>query len=271
MEVPSLTCSSWPASQERQFRGSLAAVGKGWEHMLRDGDTNGNGTPNAKIERKTYSLGVVEALQDNLKRRDIYVAPSERWADPRAKLLSGDEWEAACPQVLRTLELPPDPREYIEDLGRRLDRAYRRTADNAPQNAALRVVLGTRGSEALDIASLDKLEEPDSLIEMRAKLIALLPRIDLPELLLEVQQSIGFADEFTYVGEGGARVQDLHKSVCVVLIAEACNVGLEALVKPDDPALTRSRLSWVAQNYVRAETLTAANARLVDAQAGISG
>jgi TnpA family transposase len=255
----------------------LAAVGKGWEGMLRDGTTNGKadgtGMTNAKIERKTYSLGVVEALQDNLKRRDVYVAPSERWADPRAKLLSGDEWEAARPQVLRTLELPSDPREYIENLGWRLNEAYRRTSDNAPHNTALHVVLGSRGSEALDIARLDKLEEPDSLVELRKKLTAMLPRIDLPELLLEVHQSTGFADEFTHVGEGGtggvARVEDLHKSVCAVLIAEACNVGLQALVKPDDPALTRSRLSWVAQNYFRAETLTEANARLVDAQAGI--
>jgi hypothetical protein len=28
------------------------------------------------------------------------------------------------------------------------------------------------------------------------------------------------------------------------------------------PALTRGRLSWVEQNYVRAETITRANARL---------
>ena len=255
----------------------LGAIGKGWEGMLRDGtasgDTDGNGNPSARIERKTYSLGVVEALQDNLKRRDIYVAPSERWADPRAKLLSGDEWEAARSQVLRTLELPPDPREYIEDLGWRLDGSYRRTAENAPHNAALQVVLTARGSEALDIANLDRLEEPDSLVELRKKLTAMLPRVDLPELLLEIHQSTGFADEFTHVGEssagGGARVEDLQKSVCAVLVAEACNVGLEALVKPDDPALTKSRLSWVAQNYFRAETLTGANARLVDAQASI--
>ncbi len=54
-----------------------------------------------------------------------------------------------------------------------------------------------------------------------------------------------------------------------MLVAEACNVGLEPLVEPSDPALTRSRLSWVQQNYFRADTLTEANARLVDAQSGI--
>jgi len=32
------------------------------------------------------------------------------------------------------------------------------------------------------------------------------------------------------------------------------------------PALTESRLQWVEENYVRADTITAANARLVDHQ-----
>ena len=212
---------------------------------------------------------MVEAFQNSLKQRDVYVAPSERWADPRAKLLSGGEWETARPRVLRTLGLPSYPEEYVAELERGLGEAYRRTADNAPHNDALRVVANKRGSEALDIARLDGLEEPASLVVVRAKLAALLPRVDLPELLLEVHERTGFAEEFTHIGEGGSTIGHLRKSVCAVLVAEACNVGLEALAKPDDPALTKSRLSWVAQNYFRAETLTAANARLVDAQTGI--
>src|SRR5664279_4597829 len=41
------------------------------------------------------------------------------------------------------------------------------------------------------------------------------------------------------------------------------------VLKPGHPALNRDRLSHVAQNYLRADTLTAANARLITAQAGI--
>lgn len=57
--------------------------------------------------------------------------------------------------------------------------------------------------------------------------------------------------------------------MCSVLLAEACNTGLEPLVRPDVPALRRSRLSWVRQNYLRTETLTLANVQLVAAQNGI--
>lgn len=40
-------------------------------------------------------------------------------------------------------------------------------------------------------------------------------------------------------------------------------------MKLGHPALTRDRLSHVAQNYLRTDTLAAANARLIDAQASI--
>nr|WP_308218926.1 Tn3 family transposase [Vibrio tetraodonis] len=74
----------------------------------------------------------------------------------------------------------------------------------------------------------------------------------------------GFADELTHVSESNARVGVLTVSICAVLLSEACNIGLEPLIKHQVPALKRHRLSWVKQNYLRAETLT--NARLVDYQ-----
>jgi TnpA family transposase len=91
--------------------------------------------------------------------------------------------------------------------------------------------------------------------------------VDLAELLLEIQAKTGFADEFTHVSEAEARAHDLSTSVCAVLLSEACNIGLRAVQHRDHPALTRGRLNWVQQNYIRAETLTRANARLVDHQA----
>jgi len=84
--------------------------------------------------------------------------------------------------------------------------------------------------------------------------------------ILEVADWTEFPAEFTHVSEGTSRAEDLHLSVCAVLVAEACNIGLEPLVEPGRAALTRARLSWVEQNYLSTDTLTAANTRLVDAR-----
>lgn len=53
------------------------------------------------------------------------------------------------------------------------------------------------------------------------------------------------------------------------MIAEACNVGLTPVIAEGHPALTRDRLGHVDANYVRSETHAAANALLIDAQAGV--
>ncbi len=85
-------------------------------------------------------------------------------------------------------------------------------------------------------------------------------------MLREVAGWTGFLNEFTHVSEGVARAEDLGVTMCAVLVAEACNIGLEPVVRAGTPALTRARLSWVDQNYIRGETITAATSRFVDAQ-----
>ena len=78
-----------------------------------------------------------------------------------------------------------------------------------------------------------------------------------------------FADAFTHLSEGRARVEDLHVSVCAVLLAEARNISFADVAHPGVPALTYARLSWVSQNYVRAETIAAANELLLKVHARI--
>jgi hypothetical protein len=43
----------------------------------------------AAADRRAYTLCALERLQDSLRRRDVFVSRSERWGDPRLKLLQG--------------------------------------------------------------------------------------------------------------------------------------------------------------------------------------
>jgi TnpA family transposase len=221
-----------------------------------------------QIDRRFYTFCTLERLQDALRRRDIFVAGSERWSDPRAKLLQGHEWRSLRSNICRSLDRSPTPDVELDALSRQLDEAYQRTAENLPTNASVRIErvggVGTNGRDTPILTGLDKLDEPASLTLLRERISDLLPRVDLPEAILEVQEWTGFANEFTHVSEGNARVEDLPISICAALLGEACNIGLEPLARRESPALRRSRLAWVQQNYIRAETLTQANARLVD-------
>jgi TnpA family transposase len=220
------------------------------------------------IEQRAYTFCVLDQLRTALKRRDVFVSPSWRYADPRSGLLAGAEWQATRPMMCRTLGLTPNPEPVLAALTDELDYTYRRVAARLPQNPAVRFKrVGERNE--LILTDLDKLPESPSLLALRAAVAARLPRVDLPEIILEIAARTHFVGAFSHISERTARAADLDLSLCAVLLAEACNTGFEPLVRHDLPALRRDRLSWVNQNYVRDETLVAANALLVAAQNGI--
>lgn len=81
-------------------------------------------------------------------------------------------------------------------------------AQNLPENAAVGV--GAEGV-SLDIAKLDRLEKPAPLEELRTKLSAMLPRVDLPDLILEVHAKTGFR-----VLNAGSHTPKLAKAIAEV-------------------------------------------------------
>jgi TnpA family transposase len=159
--------------------------------------------------------------------------------------------------------LQPEP--VLEALTNELDRTYREVAQRLSKNSAVRFET-VNGKKELILSPLEKLEEPASLVALREAVASRLPRLDLPEIVMEIAARTGFAEVFTHLTERNTRVTDLTTSVCAVLTAEACNTGPEPFIRYENPALRRDRLAWVKQHYVRDETLTAANARLVSAQ-----
>lgn len=239
-----------------------AIISKAWQrHVLRQ---------DKSIDFHAYTFCTLEALQTALKKRDVYVAPSWRYADPRAGLLEGAEWEATRPVICRTLGLSATPEITLRAMAEELDRTYRAVAERLPDNPAVRFEANDDGKLDLVLSPLDAMEEPASLVALRDKVAGMLPRVDLPELILEVVARTRLGEAFSHVSERASRADDLHISICAVLMADACNTGLEPFLRNDTPALRRDRLVWVDHHYKRDETIRAANTILVAAQSCIA-
>ena len=164
------------------------------------------------VDRRYYTLCVLERLHEALRRHDVFVEESTRWGDPRAKLLSGEHWERVRPTICQSLGRKVEPKMEFDELARRLDEAYRTTAARFPQpGVRLEKVKNKAGQEldSLVLTGLDKVEEPESLRLLRHRVARRQPLIDLPELLLEIQARTGFASEFSHISEGRSRLDDL--------------------------------------------------------------
>ena len=228
--------------------------------------------PQGTVDRDAYVLCLLDQLRAALRRRDVFAHPSLRWSDPRAHLLVGADWLVVRDEVLAGLGLGEPVEAHLAEYAATLDAAWRLLAqriEEAGPDASVRIVPGDGGRMRLSVEKLEALGEPASLASLRKTVATMLPRVDLPELLMEVHSWTGCFDEYVHVGDLSTRIEDLPASIAALLVAEACNVGLTPVTKPGEAALTRDRLSHVDQNYVRAETHAAANARLIEAQAGI--
>lgn len=217
------------------------------------------------IHLRYYTFCVLLQLRDALRRRAIFVKGSERWGDIREKLLPEITWHKVKTQVCRSLGHSTTPEVVLETLETQLDTAYERVAANLPENTKARLETATNKTHFI-LEPLEALDEPDSLLMLKEAVHAMLPRVNIADIIQEVTAWTGCLHDFTHISEGSIRAKDLHLSLCAVLLSEATNLGLSPFVDSHNPALTRGRLTWVRHNYIRTETIVKANARLVAMQ-----
>jgi hypothetical protein len=179
------------------------------------------------VSRHAYAFCVLEQFWRNLKRRDIWADASTRWRNPQARLLEGEAWAAARDDVLTSLGLPGDPAGLLAGPSRTLDAAYREVGGRLAVNTE--VTIDDDGK--IHLTGVKAVEEPPSLVDLRGRTTAMLPRVDLPEVLLEVMSwAPELADAFTAASGGRSRLDDLPTSIAACLAAHAMNVGYRPIV-----------------------------------------
>lgn len=232
-----------------------AVVSKSWQSCVLDGDGK-------VVDSKAYVFATIDAWHSAIKRRDVFTAPGIRYADPRIGMMGQQEWQNTKALVCRTLGRTLNGPAEVQRLVDLLDQTYAHVTARADQNPDLRFET-EKGKPRIVVSPLDRMPESDGLIMLRRQVREMIPKGGIPDILLEVMQRTGFAKAFTHLNERPPDVENFETSLCAVLIAQACNIGFEPLVREGHPALQQSRLSWVNQNFVRQDTLTAASAMIV--------
>src|ERR1017187_555499 len=96
------------------------------------------GDVQSRSQQRAYTFCVLDRLRKALHRREVFVSPSCRYADPRSGLLEGAQWQATRGMICRTLALPAIPEPAIAALSEELDQTYRAAIERLPENPAVR-------------------------------------------------------------------------------------------------------------------------------------
>lgn len=105
---------------------------------------------------------------------------------------------------------------------------------------------------------------PDDSVRLQAIVAERLPKVELAELLIEVDRWCNFTEHLIHAGGATSRTRDLPIHLYAATLAQACNFGLANMAEVAD--LSPRQLAWTTEWYLREESLRAAITAVVNHQ-----
>ena len=207
-----------------------------------------------KPDRQVWEIAVLFELRNALRSGDIWLADSRRYREITTALVPIEVVSRSA-----RLTVPLDADEWLDARSQVLESSMLQIA--AANHAG--VLMG--GSIVDGKLQIDRLEKsvPDEAAAFVLKLYELMPSVRITDILLDVDEKLGFTDAFTDLRTGIACNDRI--GVLTVLLADGVNLGLRKMADACD---THSfwELLRIGKWHVREETVARALAMIVEAQ-----
>jgi TnpA family transposase len=214
-----------------------------------------------QIDRRFYELCVLAELRNALRSGDLWVTGSRQFRDFEEYLLPADTFAALRHGGL-PLAVTTDWETYLEQRREPLHTALL-TVNRLAERGELPDASITDG--VLKITPLTNLVPPEAETLMQ-QAYALLPRVKITDLLIEVDAWTDFTRHFTHLRHGSAVKE--RTLLLTALLADAINLGLTRMTEAC-PGTSLSHLSGIVDWHIRDETYSKAQAELVNHHHGL--
>lgn len=206
---------------------------------------------------RLWEVAVLFHLRESFRSGDVWLAHSRRFGDLKAALVPA-EVARATPKLAMPFE--PDP--WLADRKARMSDALRRLARAAKAGAI------PGGSIEDGVLKIDRLNAavPEEAEAMVLDLYKRLPEIRVTDLLLEVDDEVGFTEAFTHL-HTGAPCKD-RIGLLNVLLAEGLNLGLSKMAGATNTH-DYFQLSRLSRWHVEGEAMSRALAKVIEAQSAL--
>jgi TnpA family transposase len=204
--------------------------------------------------RRLYETAILATLRDKLRSGDVWVERSSNYRRFDSYLLP----QAAVAETVAELGLPATADEWLASRGQELDNRLKRFAASLRRGVLDGVELRDGRLQVTPV----KASAPPDARAFADRIDALLPSVRITELLHDVNQATGFAAAFTNM-RTGERCDD-ESALLAAVLADATNLGLGRMAAASR-GVTRDKLIWTADAYIRPETYRTALARIIDA------
>ena len=204
--------------------------------------------------RRLYEMAILATLRDKLRSGDVWVERSSNYRRFDSYLLP----TAAVPAAAAELKLPATANEWLGTKGQELDRRLKHFARRLQRGD----LEGVEFSDGRLIVTPVKATTTPEARAFADEIEAVMPRVRITELLHEVNRATGFASAFSNLRTGEQCEDD--SALLAAILADATNLGLGRMAAASH-GITRDKLVWTADAYIRPETYKAALAKIINA------
>lgn len=210
------------------------------------------------LDWRSYEIAALWVLREKLRSGDIYVAHSRRYLQLERYLIPKASWPGERRDVTGLLGAPltagPRLAERTETCKRL---AVKVNNILVADQGAVR-----REDDRLVVSPIEAEEDPPSLMLLRKLIDERLPRVEITELLIEVDNLTAFSNSFQHLDGVATRSKSLLTQLYACVLAQACNLGFKQMAASAD--LPYRSLLWCNRWYLRDETLDEAVTKLVN-------
>jgi hypothetical protein len=214
--------------------------------------------PDGSMSRRYYELCTLWHLRSALRAGNVWVGYSRRYANPDTYLIPPAEWPHWRPEVIRQTGTPSDGATRLAEREAELERTMAEVERLlARKDSHVRVE-----KDAIVLSPLEADPRPASAEALAARITERLPRVELSEVLMEVDTWTHFSQHFVHAADAMALRPALLPHFYASVLAHACNFGIEQMAHLTD--IAADHLAWCTTWFLREDTLKAAVTGLVN-------
>lgn len=206
-----------------------------------------------KVNPNFFEACAYQKLRGTMRSGDSHVPGSRRYRDFESYLIPKEPWDDLVNSDTIGLAITSDAATYLQS----------RKATMTELMKSLSLNLKDLDDISIDadgtwhLSPLDS-EVPAEVKNIQRRIYSLFPRVSIPDLLVQVNATVGFLRHFTHIGAGEPVSGERQMVLLAAITASALNHGLTKMA--DSCPFTYKQLAGARDLYIREETLSRAQA-----------
>ncbi len=206
-----------------------------------------------QVNPNFFEACAYQKLKGGLRSGDSHVTGSRRYRDFDSYLISEEVWKNLVASDAIGLSITSDAASYLQSRKEKMLELM----------TSLHLNLKNLDGVTVDpdgtwhLSPLDS-EMPPEVKNVQRTIYNLFPRVSIPDLLIQVNSTVGFLRHFTHISTGEPVSGERKLILLAAITASGLNHGLSKMA--DSCPFTYKQLAGTRDHYIREETLALAQA-----------